>query len=63
MEYITAGDLVRMHDITIEEVKAVPVFSGFSNEEAQEVVDTFKLLANIILKYHEKSEANTLKNG
>jgi hypothetical protein len=63
MESITAGDMVRMHDITIEEVKAVPMFSHFSDEEAQEVVDTFKLLANIILKYHEKCEANTLKSG
>lgn len=63
MQSITAEDLVRIHDITIQEVKAAPVFSNFSDKEAQEVVDTFKLLANIILKYYEKNESDTLKSG
>ncbi len=63
MDKITPEEIVRQHDVTIEEVKSYPLFAHFSDEQAGEVVDVLKKLAVIILKYHEKTEAETLKKA
>ncbi len=40
-------DLTRMHDLTIEEIKACSSFAHFSDEELQVVLNTFKALSII----------------
>ncbi|WP_316761970.1 hypothetical protein [Pedobacter aquatilis] len=53
MEQITAKDLLRIQDLTIQEVKAKELFANFSDAQAQEVIDTLISLATIIIKYSE----------
>lgn len=44
----------RIHDLTIEEVKACGTFSNFTDEQALEVVETLKLFCKISFDFYEK---------
>ena len=47
-------DRARHHDITVEEVRAYPTFSHFTDEQAQEVIETLKLFAKIAYDFYKK---------
>jgi hypothetical protein len=46
----------RFNNITIQEVKALPMFKHFSDSEAEEVVRTLKRFSEIIVEDHFKKE-------
>jgi len=48
-------DYSRSHDLTIEEVKACPLFSNMTDQEAEEVIETLKLFTKITYDYYQKS--------
>ncbi|WP_196936630.1 hypothetical protein [Sphingobacterium hungaricum] len=48
----------RKNDITIEEVKSLPTFADFSDEQALEVVRTIKIFVEIALDYYKKEQSN-----
>ncbi|RZK42636.1 MAG: hypothetical protein EOO90_06245 [Pedobacter sp.] len=52
---ITAAEISREHDLTIEEVKSLPMFAHFSDEQAREVIITIKRFSEIIFKCHERN--------
>lgn len=47
-------DRTRIHNVTIEEVRACPLFEDCTDEEALEVIDTLKKLATIAYNYYQK---------
>ena len=49
-------DYRRAHDVTIEEVKASPTFSHFTDQQALEVIETLKLLSKIAYDFYKKDE-------
>lgn len=51
-------DRTRNHDLTIEEIKACPTFAHFTDEQAQEVVETIKLFAKIAYDFYKKDAQN-----
>lgn len=53
---INANEITREHDLTLEEVKSMPMFAHFSDDQAQEVIFTIKRFSEIIFKYHQKNE-------
>jgi len=44
----------RKHDITVEEVKSLPMFANFSDEQAFEVIRVIKVFVEIVLDYYKK---------
>ncbi len=46
-------DYSRKHDLTIEEIKSCEMFRNFSDEHAQEVIDTFKRLTEIVFEAYQ----------
>ncbi len=55
-------DYARIHDLTIEEVKACTPFSHFTDQEAKEVIETLKVFAKIAYDFYKK-EAKNLGNA
>ncbi|RZJ92820.1 MAG: hypothetical protein EOO20_00460 [Chryseobacterium sp.] len=53
---INIEDMLREHDLTVEEVKSFPMFAPFSDEQAEEVILTIKRFAEIIYKVHQKDK-------
>jgi hypothetical protein len=51
-------DRARHHDLTVEEVRACPTFAHFTDEQAQEVIETFKLFAKIAYDSYKKDAKN-----
>jgi hypothetical protein len=47
-------DYARRHDLTIEEVRACPIFAHMSDEEAREVIETLKALTKIAHDFYKK---------
>lgn len=56
-------DYNRTHDITIEEVKACPMFAHLTDEEAREVVETLKQFTVIVYNFYQKNKTKTLSDG
>jgi hypothetical protein len=50
MENLNNLNFSRLNDITIQEVKALPMFKHFSDSEAEEVIRTLKRFSEIIVK-------------
>ena len=50
------GTIVRMHDLTVEEVISKPMFSGLTEEQANEVIINIKKMSIIIVEAHEKKQ-------
>jgi len=48
-------DRNRSHDLTIDEVTACPEFAHFTDEQAQEVIETLKVFTKIAFDFHKKS--------
>jgi hypothetical protein len=52
-------DPKRTHDLTIEEVRSCPLFKDFTDEQAMEVIRTFKELTRIAFSlYLVKKQEN-----
>jgi len=49
-------DCTRVHDITVDEVKACPLFAHLKDEDAHEVITTIKRLALIIFDYYQQEK-------
>lgn len=47
-------DYSRDHDLTVKEILSCPTFAHFTDEQAQEVVETLKLLAKIAYDFYKK---------
>ncbi|GGC28300.1 hypothetical protein GCM10011386_20420 [Parapedobacter defluvii] len=58
MKYVDKEDITRKHDLTIEEVKSLPMFSHFTDEQAEEAIRTIKTFVEIALEYHKKEKEN-----
>ncbi|WP_145859684.1 hypothetical protein [Pedobacter suwonensis] len=56
MENLNNLNFSRLNDITIQEVKALPMFKHFSDSEAEEVIRTLKRFSEIIVKDHLNKE-------
>lgn len=54
-------DRTRTHDLTIEEVRACPKFADFTDEQANEVIETLKVLTKIAYDYYKKHSQNPEK--
>jgi len=54
-------DRTRTHDLTIEEIRACPEFSDFTDEQAKEVVETIKTFAKIVFDYYQKKRQKDRK--
>ena len=54
-------DLKRIHDITVEEVKACPMFAHFTDQQANEVIETLNAFAKIAFDFYKKSAKNVKK--
>jgi len=54
MKQITKIQSTRKHDITIEEVKSLPMFADFSEEQASEVIRVIKVFVEIVLDNYKK---------
>jgi hypothetical protein len=51
----------RQHDLTIEEVKACPLFANLTDAEAREVIETLKKFTVIVYNFYQKKKENTWK--
>lgn len=47
-------DYARNHDLTIEEIKACPLFAHFTDQQAQEVIETLKQFTKIAYDLYKK---------
>lgn len=47
-------DYFREHDLSADEVRACPAFTGLSDAEASEVVEAIKEFTKITFDYHKK---------
>jgi len=47
----------REHDLTIEEVRSVPSFAQFSDEQIQEVIDAIKQLSLIAFNIYKHQDS------
>ncbi|KQM73071.1 hypothetical protein ASE74_21445 [Pedobacter sp. Leaf216] len=56
MENLDDLDFSRLTEITIKEVKDLPMFKHYSDAEAQEVIRTLKRFSEIIVQDHFKKE-------
>lgn len=56
-------DTARKHDITLQEVRSVPMFAHFTDEQAMEVVESFKQLSHIIFEYYQNGKIKKAKNS
>jgi hypothetical protein len=54
-------DRARHQDLTVEEIRACPAFAHFTDEQAQEVVETIKLFAKIAYDSYKKDAQNIEK--
>jgi hypothetical protein len=55
MEYIKDIDYTRVHNLTIEEVKACPMFAHFTDAQAKEVTETLVLFTKIAFDCYKNS--------
>jgi hypothetical protein len=46
-------DYTRNHDLTVEEVKACPLFSHLTDQEAEQVIETLKLFTKIVYDFYK----------
>ncbi|OYD43650.1 hypothetical protein [Sphingobacterium cellulitidis] len=58
MKYVKKEDITRRHDVTVEEVKSIPMFAHFTDEQAKEVIDTVKIFVEIALDCYRKQQEN-----
>lgn len=58
MKYINKEDVTRKHDVTVEEVKAIPMFAHFTDVQAKEVIQTIKTFVKIALEYYKTQQKN-----
>jgi len=56
MSVLSDTERNREHDITIEEVKACPLFAHFTDEEAREVTDTIKRFSVIVFHCYQREK-------
>jgi hypothetical protein len=47
-------DYARIHDLTIEEIKACPIFQHMSDQEAGDVIETLKIFTKIAYDVYKK---------
>jgi hypothetical protein len=50
----------RRHDLTIDEVRSCPWFANFTDEQALEVIRTFKEFTVIMYHYYRKEKQKKL---
>ncbi|MGJ1311694.1 hypothetical protein ACS126_06485 [Sphingobacterium lactis] len=62
MKYVKKEDITRKHDVTVQEVKAIPMFAHFTDEQAEEVIRTVKTFVEIALECYKKQKENQGKN-
>ena len=60
MSILVNIDQTRVHDITIEEVKACSLFAHLTDEEAQEVITTIKRFSLIIYHCYQREKVKKI---
>ncbi|WP_028297925.1 hypothetical protein [Olivibacter sitiensis] len=56
MKYVDKEDITRKHDLTVEELKSLPMFAHFTDDEAKEAISTIKTFVDIALDYYKKDK-------
>ncbi|VTP91283.1 hypothetical protein [Sphingobacterium daejeonense] len=56
MKYVDKEDITRKHDLTAEELKSLPMFAHFTDEQAEEAIDTIKTFVDIAFNYYKKDK-------
>lgn len=56
MKYVEKEDITRKHDLTAEELKSLPMFAHFTDEQAREAIDTIKTFVDIAFNYYKKDK-------
>lgn len=56
MKYVDKEDLTRKHDLTAEELKSLPMFAHFTDEQAEDAIDTIKTFVDIAFNYYKKDK-------
>ena len=51
-------DYARLQDLTVDEVKAVPLFQHLTDREAERVIETLKIFTKITYDNYKKSSEN-----
>jgi hypothetical protein len=57
------NDWCRTDDLTIEELRAIPIFSQCSEEQLSEMIDTIKRFTVIMYDYYHKSKVECFESG
>lgn len=63
MKYVDKEDITRKHDLSVEELKSLPMFAHFSDEQAEEAIGTIKTFVNIAFDYYKKDKKNQDKTS
>ncbi|MGB3108313.1 hypothetical protein [Sphingobacterium siyangense] len=58
MKHINKQDITRSHDLTVEEIKALSLFSHFNDEQATEVIHAIKGFVQIVTEHYLKDHKN-----
>lgn len=56
MKYVNEEDITRKHDLTAKELKTYPMFEHFTDEQAEEAVNTIKTFVEIAFDYYKKEK-------
>lgn len=56
MKYVDKEDITRKHDLTAEELKSLPMFTHFTDEQAEDAIDTIKTFVDIAFNYYKKDK-------
>jgi hypothetical protein len=55
-------DKNREHDLTLDEVRSVPMFAHFTDEQAMEVIESFRQLSVIVFKFYQNTKKKASEN-
>lgn len=58
MDTLKGIDRTRYDDLTIKEIKSCPSFAHFTDEQANEVIETLKTFTKIVYDCYKKSGKN-----
>ena len=56
----TRLDYTRIIDVTLDEIRACPMFKNFTDEQAMEVILTIKEFTLIVYEYYQKNRQKPL---
>ncbi len=55
-----SDDSNRVHDLTIEEIKACEEYKNLSDEKAQRLIETIKIFTQVVFEHYQKKSENKI---